>query len=228
MRSSYTELEWNCNKIPVSKRFNDLYYSLENGFDEAKHVFLKGNNIPKRFNEGFYVAELGFGTGLNFLTTWLEWRKSGTPGRFYFTSFEAYPMKPTDVAYALSHFKKLEPFAKVLCRMWEKLLFEGSLILSDVTLTLIIGDARKTVPDWDACADCWYLDGFAPSKNPELWEIKLLQQVYNRTKAGGSASTYTAAGFVRRNLKDAGFSVQRIAGYGRKRHMTTAVKKNNF
>ena len=224
MQIVFPEINWRDEIVPFSKRFNDLYYSLENGFQETRHVFLDANNIPKRFCNGFKIAELGFGTGLNFLTTLLEWQRFGAKGRFHFTSFEAYPMRKEDVARALGNFQILTPLTGEFCKKWSILLEHGSLVMPDVTLTLVIGDARKTVPAWQSCADCWYLDGFSPIKNPELWDSELLQNVYRHTKAGGTASTYTAAGFVRRNLKKAGFSVDRVSGYGRKREMIVAKK----
>ena len=88
----------------------------------------------------------------------------------------------------------------------------------------VTGDARTTLPHWQRSADAWFLDGFSPARNPELWEEPLMQQVFAHTSPGGTAATYTAAGFVRRGLQSAGFEVTRIPGYGRKRHMTRAVK----
>ena len=99
------------------------------------------------------------------------------------------------------------------------------MIWPDVVLNLKVGDARKMLPEWENKVDCWYLDGFSPAKNPELWGAELLCAVFEHTKNGGSAATYTAAGFVRRNLEAAGFRVQRIKGYGRKRHMSLAYKE---
>ena len=133
-------------------------------------------------------------------------------------------MRKEDIQRALANFEALMPFAEEFCKNWTNLLEQGSLVMTDVTLNLIIGDARKTVPAWQSYANCWYLDGFSPLKNPELWDADLLTQVYQHTKVGGTASTYTAAGLVRKNLKQAGFSVSRISGYGRKRHMTVAKK----
>ena len=92
----------------------------------------------------------------------------------------------------------------------------------DVCLTIVEGDARETLPSWDGQADAWFLDGFSPAKNPELWEESLLTEVARHTPLGGTAATYTAAGFVRRGLSSAGFAVERVAGFGRKRHMTRA------
>src|SRR5690606_20202981 len=96
------------------------------------------------------------------------------------------------------------------------------LTLPDLHFTLITGDARTTLPRWQGRADAWFLDGFSPAKNPELWEPALLRQVALHTAPNGTLATYTAAGFVRRGLSDAGFTVERRKGYGRKRHMTTA------
>ena len=89
---------------------------------------------------------------------------------------------------------------------------------------MVVGDARDTVPDWDGRADAWFLDGFSPAKNPELWGADLMAEVARHTAPGGTAATYTAAGFVRRGLEAAGFDVTRVPGYGRKRHMTVARK----
>ena len=93
----------------------------------------------------------------------------------------------------------------------------------DFELRVIVGDARETLPVWTGRADAWFLDGFSPAKNPELWSPALMMEVGAHTGVGGTAATYTAAGFVRRGLADAGFEVSRVQGYGRKRHMTRGV-----
>ena len=182
MKTVSPDLDWKGDQVPVSKQFDDPYYSLDNGLHETQHVFLAANGLPDRFKDGFSIAELGFGTGLNFLTT-LQ-----------------------------------------LVDGWPDLLRTGKLKTADMNLLLIIGDARETVPQWKGRADCWYLDGFSPAKIPELSETDLLSEVYSHTETEGTAATYTAAGYVRRNLVDAGFKVERAKGYGRKRHMTLALK----
>lgn len=219
------QLEWRSDEIPVSQQFDDPYYSLDNGLNETRHVFLAGNHLPERFRDGVHIAELGFGTALNFLATLEMWRKTGQTGRFHFTSFEAFPMSPEDMIRAQAQFPEVADIAQELAPLWGTLLENGSLNGPDYYLTLKIGDARDTLADWDQKADCWYLDGFSPAKNPELWEENLLKHVANHTAENGTAATYTAAGFVRRNLEAAGFSVERIKGFGRKRHMTQAVKE---
>ena len=217
-------LEWRDDAIPVSTQFDDPYYSLDSGLNETKHVILSGNDLPNRFSDGFHIAELGFGTALNFLAALNLWRSSGQKGCLNFTSFEAYPMSSNDMQKAHVQFPEIAPLAEEFSPLWQSLLETGSLAGQDYNLTLIIGDARETVRTWSGMADCWFLDGFSPAKNPELWEQEVLTQVAKHTSRNGTAATYTAAGFVRRNLETAGFSVDRIQGYGRKRHMTQARK----
>ncbi|RBW53168.1 tRNA (5-methylaminomethyl-2-thiouridine)(34)-methyltransferase MnmD [Ruegeria sp. A3M17] len=220
MADQRAELTWTEDQIPVSDRFDDPYYSLQNGLEETRHVFLAGNDLPVRFTPGFHIAELGFGTGLNMLTVWSEWERSGQTTPLTFTSFEAYPMRPADMSRALAAFPELAPWSDRFLAQWEG----GTCDLGTLRLEVVKGDARQTLQAWEGAADAWFLDGFSPAKNPELWGADLMQQVADHTATGGTAATYTAAGFVRRGLEDAGFTITRTPGYGRKRHMTRAVK----
>jgi tRNA U34 5-methylaminomethyl-2-thiouridine-forming methyltransferase MnmC len=210
------DLDWR-DGVPVSRRFDDPFYSLQDGLAEAQHVFLGGNDLPARFRDGFHVAELGFGTGLNFAATALAWRQAGVAGRLHFTSFEAFPMARTDLRRALSRFPEVAPVAPMI-----EAALSGRSCGDDlgITLSVVFGDARRTVPAWEGTADAWFLDGFAPARNPELWEPDLLRSVAAKTRPGGTCATYSAAGDVRRALDDAGFDVERRPGFGRKRHMT--------
>jgi tRNA U34 5-methylaminomethyl-2-thiouridine-forming methyltransferase MnmC len=214
------DITWRDGRVPVSTQFDDTFYSLENGLDETRHVFLSGNGLPERFCDGFHVAELGFGTGLNLVASLLAWQRHGVLGRFRYTSFEAYPLAPEDAHAALLQFPEAAPFADDIARALEG----GRAEFPDCDLTIVIGDARDTLPTWHNRADAWFLDGFAPAKNPELWESSLLNAVGRHTNRYGTFATYSAAGAVRRALSDAGFHVDRVPGYGRKRHMTVGRK----
>lgn len=219
MADQQARLSWRDGIIPVSDQFDDPYFSIHDGLAETGHVFLAGNDLPARFRPGFHIAELGFGTGLNLLAAWKLWEESGQVGALQFTSFEAFPMVPADMARALEAFPAVAPWAERFLAVWTG---QGSCDLGTLCFEMITGDARLSLPEWTGRADAWFLDGFSPAKNPELWGEDLMAEVARHTAAGGSAATYTAAGFVRRGLEAAGFAVTRIPGYGRKRHMTKA------
>ncbi len=220
MQDQRATLSWTEDQVPVSDRFDDPYFSLQNGLEETRHVFLDGNDLPARFAPGFHIAELGFGTGLNLLTAWTAWEEAGQTGPLRFTSFEAFPMAPADMARALAAFPELAGRADRFLAAWD----DRCASLPTLEAEMIRGDARDRLPGWQGAADAWFLDGFSPAKNPELWGPDLMAQVARHTRPGGTAATYTAAGFVRRGLEAAGLAVTRTPGYGRKRHMTRAVK----
>ncbi len=204
--------------VPVSRRFDDPYFALSDGLAETKHVFLSGNRLAERWvaASAFHVAELGFGTGLNFLASLALWRELAPTGaRLHFTSFELFPMTRGEMAAALDRWPELP--ADELVSRWP---LNGALDFGDCVLEVIQGDARQTLPTWTGKADAWFLDGFAPSRNPELWQSDLLAEVAAHTARGGTFATYSAAGHVRRSLEAAGFIVDRVAGFGGKRHMS--------
>ena len=163
------DLDWRDETIPVSRVFDDPYFSLAGGLAETRHVFLAGNGLPERFRDGFHIAELGVGTGLNLLATLAA--HTG-PGHLHYTSFEVFPMPAPDMARALSAFPELDAIAQPMLRQWAT----GARVLQfpNLTAQVIVGDARQTLPSWDGRADAWFLDGFSPAKNPELWSPELM------------------------------------------------------
>ncbi|WP_207630223.1 tRNA (5-methylaminomethyl-2-thiouridine)(34)-methyltransferase MnmD [Paracoccus xiamenensis] len=209
------ELDWREGGVPVSQRFDDPYFSLNGGLAETRHVFLSGNDLPGRLCPGFHVAELGFGTGLNLLALA---EIATQPVRF--TSFEAFPMDLDQLEQAHAAFPELANLTTALRAGYPAQRFT----LGQVDAEIIIGDARDTLPRWDGAADAWFLDGFSPAKNPELWGASLMGEVCAHTAPGGTFATYTAAGHVRRALGAAGFSVSRAEGYAGKRHMSRGVR----
>jgi tRNA U34 5-methylaminomethyl-2-thiouridine-forming methyltransferase MnmC len=199
---------------PVAAEFDDPYFSLSDGLAETEHTFLAGNDLPARLRDGFRVAELGFGTGLNALATARACEAKGVAADY--TSFEAFPIAADDMSRALAAFPALAPWADALVAAWPA----ERIALPGLVLTVIPGDARETLRRWAGRADAWFLDGFAPARNPEMWGAPLLTEVARHTAPGGTFATYTAAGQVRRDLIAAGFAVERRPGHGRKRHMT--------
>ncbi|MDV7144876.1 tRNA (5-methylaminomethyl-2-thiouridine)(34)-methyltransferase MnmD [Tropicimonas sp. TH_r6] len=212
---------WRDGDVPVATRFDDPYYSLENGLAETRHVFLAGNDLPGRLCPGFSVAELGVGTGLNLLALALEAEAAGVTGVSY-VGFEAYPLERAELERALASFEEVSGPAQDLLAQWDSGAFVAQ--VGPIQAQMIVGDARETLARWGGLADAWFLDGFAPAKNPELWEADLMAEVGAHTAPGGSFATYTAAGDVRRALAAAGFEVERLPGFGRKRHMSVGRK----
>lgn len=232
----HAELSWNDQGTPVSRAFGDVYFSNESGLEETRHVFLGGNQLPDRFahhsRDLFIAAETGFGTGLNFLTLWqafdrhLKTQPEARLQRLHFISCEKYPLSVTDLASAHASWPELADYAARLREQWpvalpgcHRLLLEGGRI----TLDLWFGDINQLIPAFDGTlqqqVDAWFLDGFAPSKNPDMWTPELFNCMARLARKGATFATYTAAGFVRRGLQAAGFNVVRSKGFGPKREM---------
>ncbi|NOX74039.1 MAG: tRNA (5-methylaminomethyl-2-thiouridine)(34)-methyltransferase MnmD [Alphaproteobacteria bacterium] len=218
------KIDWSPEGVPVSHRFDDPYFSIHNGLEETRHVFLNGNDLPHRLNAGFQIAELGFGTGLNLLATWLMWHEDGRRKPLSFTSFEAFPMAANDIQKALETFPEVAKIARRFLDHWSQ--GETNFDLAGLKVEIIIGDANTTLRNWPHKADAWFLDGFSPTKNPELWRADLLAEVAAHTNPNGTLATYSAAGHIRRTLANVGFSIDRAPGYGHKRHMSKGVLKD--
>ena len=221
-KHQHADLIWGDKGTPISARFDDPYFSLTDGAAETSHVFLAGNDLPDRLAPGFQIAELGFGTGLNLVVL-----ASVTPEDcpIQFTSFEAFPMTGAQAARALSALGNAianEDHCDAICRALDK--GDDRFQVGSIAVELILGDANQCLKDWNGVADAWFLDGFSPAKNPEMWYPDLMLSVASHTKTGGTFATFTAAGAVRRSLSEAGFQVERLPGYGRKRHMTRGTK----
>ncbi|MCB5201198.1 tRNA (5-methylaminomethyl-2-thiouridine)(34)-methyltransferase MnmD [Neorhizobium sp. T786] len=222
-------LDWHEGDMPYSKQFGDHFYCRSDGRLECGHVFLAGNGLPQRWetSETFRIGELGFGTGLNFCETWRQWKLARRPGtRLHFTSFELYPMRAEEIGRALAHWSEIDAERQALVAAWpDEPAGRVEIVVDEQTkLTVIVGPAFDGVtaeqPDFDA----WFLDGFAPARNPDMWSQGLMQAIHDRTVPAGSFATYAAAGFVRRNLQGAGYAVERRPGFAGKREMLCGRK----
>jgi len=234
MSKGAPELEWLEGDVPHAPGFGDTYFSKAGGLEETRHVFIDGNRLLERLpgRPSFTVAELGFGTGLNFLTTLDMIAALEEAPNLTFLSFELYPLSAYQLERALAAFPALTGLSDQLLRAWSPAPGWNRMTVAGAELLLGIGDARVMISDLVEgsgtlaggrtvipAVDAWYLDGFSPAKNPELWDADLLKRAADLTAADGTLATYTAAGWVRRNLQSAGFSVEKKQGFAGKREM---------
>ncbi|SJZ50624.1 tRNA 5-methylaminomethyl-2-thiouridine biosynthesis bifunctional protein [Oceanospirillum multiglobuliferum] len=226
----HAKLDWDENALPLSSEFDDVYFSKASGLDETRYVFLQHNQLPERWQnfdysagQSFVIAETGFGTGLNFLCAWQAFQQTAPEtASLHFISVEKFPLRLDDLKKSLSLWPELQVFAEQLIEAYplpiggvhRRHFAEGR-----VQLTLLQGDASTLFSSLEAKVDAWFLDGFAPAKNPEMWTDELFQAIRRLSDHGTTVATFTAAGIVRNGLKAAGFDVKKVKGFGRKRHM---------
>ncbi len=232
------KLNFNCDNVPYSTSHEDPYFSLNDGINESFYVFIAGNHLQQRWKdlgshtEHFTIAELGFGFGVNFLCTFQKWLTTRPkPRHLHYISIEKYPVSAEDLAYCHSRLDLPEEFSRHLIQQYP-IAVEGYHRIHfkehSITLTLIFGDAQSWLKKSEFQANAWYLDGFSPNKNPDLWDLDIARQVYRLTCAHGTLSTYSAASSVRKNFTDAGFSMEKRAGFGQKREMLAGKKFNHI
>ncbi|EPM45386.1 bifunctional tRNA (5-methylaminomethyl-2-thiouridine)(34)-methyltransferase MnmD/FAD-dependent 5-carboxymethylaminomethyl-2-thiouridine(34) oxidoreductase MnmC [Pseudomonas syringae] len=218
-------IDWDEHGNPRSRDFSDVYFSTESGLDETRHVFLVQNDLRRRFTElptgeRLIIGETGFGTGLNFLCAWQLFDECAPDGaRLHFVSVEKYPLSQGDLQRALVLWPELSRFADPLLEQYvaihegfQRLVFDNG----RVTLTLLIGDALQMLPQLDGQIDAWFLDGFVPAKNPEMWTPELFAELARLSTPCTTIGTFTSTGWVRRSLNAAGFKMKRVPGIGHK------------
>ncbi|WP_108445196.1 bifunctional tRNA (5-methylaminomethyl-2-thiouridine)(34)-methyltransferase MnmD/FAD-dependent 5-carboxymethylaminomethyl-2-thiouridine(34) oxidoreductase MnmC [Halomonas denitrificans] len=214
-------------EAPHSAAFDDVYFSRHDGRAETEHVFLHANRLPARFAEWqearpFVIGETGFGTGLNMLCAWACFDAHSPPtARLHLVSTEKFPLAREDLARALAAWPDLAERAARLVAQWpEPVAGVHRLWLDErVTLDLHFGDTTERLERLDGRVDAWFLDGFAPSKNPEMWRPELFAALAARSRPGATLATFTCAGVVKRGLAAAGFAWRKVPGFGRKREM---------
>ncbi|GAB4475788.1 MAG: bifunctional tRNA (5-methylaminomethyl-2-thiouridine)(34)-methyltransferase MnmD/FAD-dependent 5-carboxymethylaminomethyl-2-thiouridine(34) oxidoreductase MnmC [Burkholderiaceae bacterium] len=219
-------LAFDATGAPFSARYGDVYASRDGALAQARHVFLGGNDLPARWRDRaqFTIVETGFGLGINFLATWQAWRDDPRRcGRLHFVSVELHPLAAGDVAAAAP--AELRPLARELAARWplplpglHRLEFESGRLV----LTLALGDVREVVPQLVCGADAFYLDGFAPIRNPQMWEPASIRALARLARPAATLATWTTARAVRDALAASGFELAVRAGFGRKREMLTA------
>lgn len=239
------QLAWH-DGVPYALDFSDVYYSIENGLEESRHVFINGNHLIERWQAlptdrpvQFVIAETGFGAGINFLLTWSLWQcYAPKNAKLHYVTCEKHPLRADDLAQCLALWPQLAPYAQTLLAAYPTLTpgyHVLDFVADRVCLTLMLGDATDCYHQLllsgdddlepkirDVCVDAWFLDGFSPQKNPAMWQEPLLKILALLSKPTTTLATYSVAGSVRQALSRAGFSVQKQIGYGRKREMLAA------
>jgi len=237
----HAQLHWSDQSEPYSTLFDDIYFNSNQGVKESQYVFFEGNELESRwFNfpqQTFCIAETGFGSGLNFFNTasqflsLLESDNALSLQRLHFISFEKYPMTALDLQKTLKQFPQFKDLTEQLLPQYplpvvgcHRLSFNNGKILLD----LWFGDINEQINNLsnmssNQIVDAWYLDGFNPSSNPDMWQSSLFNKMVEYSKPKATLSTFTAAGFVRRALISAGFDIKKRRGYGQKREMLTGV-----
>ena len=226
------ELDWSRSDTPVATEFGDIYFSTDGGLEETQTVFLKGCGLPERWAsaQDHIIGELGFGSGLNLLVAWQAFEKHAAPTQhLHFISIEKFPFTQDMLRQALAHWPTLKDKAERLIALWPgPVKGVHRLHLSPrVTLTLYIEDVetaldQMSIPPNTCCVDSWFLDGFSPAKNPAMWSGEIMQKLAKLSHNQTRLATFTVAGHVRTALSDAGFSVSKETGFGRKRHRLEA------
>jgi len=223
--STHAQIDWDDQGRPHSRQYDDVYFSKNEGIEETQHVFLEQNRLRERFAalapySCLVIGETGFGTGMNFYCAWqLFAEHAPAEARLHFVSVEKYPLTRDDLSRAVKLWPELEA-------RWQPLLEQYVAVHSGfqqfsfdagrVTLTLMVGDALEQLPQLDAQVDVWFLDGFAPAKNPDMWTPELFAQLARLSVPGTTLATFTTTGWVRRGLIAAGFAMRKVPGIGKK------------
>lgn len=235
----YTNYIWRNNQ-PYSEMFDDIYYSSNQAEDiagesEFLHVFFTNNNLPARWHrcERFVIGELGFGSGLNCILTIREWLNhlaaSGRKKQLHYIAIEKYPLSPEAIGQLASGYAELKPYYDEIINHYPPAV-EGRhtrhLFDNQVVMHYLFMDVNVALHDENHVVDAWYLDGFSPAKNPDMWSAEVFRKLARNSHVGSTCSTYSAAGFVKRNLEAAGFDVEKVSGHGNKRDMLRAELKH--
>lgn len=221
----HAQIDWDDQGLPHSRHYDDVYFSREQGIEETHYVFLEQNRLRERFaalapHECLTIGETGFGTGLNFYCAWQCFAKHApAEARLQMISVEKFPLTRLDLERAARLWPSLAAFSQPLLAQYvavhpgfQHFSFDGG----RVTLTLLIGDVLEQLPTLDARIDAWFLDGFAPAKNPDMWTPALFEQMARLSAPGTTLGTFTTTGWVRRALMAAGFTLRKVPGLGKK------------
>ena len=227
---------------PYSQAFDDIYFDTESGFQQSEQVFIQGNQIEQQLlsnTDELVIGETGFGTGLNFLLTLKLYQKLAKQHhlpKLHFISTEKYPLTHAQLAQSLACFEQLTEEVKLLLSCYPEQVsttIDQSILSEKVRLTIYLGDATESLAaialakKSNGLVNAWYLDGFSPAKNPEMWTPMLFQQMARLSKPQATISTFTVAGFIRRGLQQVGFRLEKQSYQGKKKEILAGKYQQN-
>ncbi len=215
--------------------FNDCYFSYDEGLEEALYVFVDGNNFPDCCHgvKNIYVGETRFGTGLNLMVL-LSVLEDAPPTTLHFYSVEKYPLSVDRIIELLGPtYAKLPAIADAVLGAWQSMYSndlgwcDSSFVFAgtQVFLHVFIGDVSEYMQTLPHSIDAWFLDGHSPDKNPDMWCAEVMLSVAKNSHEETTLATFTAAGIVKRGLREGGFQIKRRKGFGGKRHMIQGILK---
>ena len=229
-------LDWDDKANPYSKEYQDIYYSKADALAESSYIFLQANNLTERWQKlsgnNFVIGECGFGGGLNFLNTCRHWHEQfkdkQTDSTLYYLACDLHPFKKDDLIKLYKNYPELKVYSDALLKSYPShtpgthsrdFIFGNTKIV----LVFMLGDAREMLEQaWQSNGfrvDAWYLDGFSPALNSKMWDEVLCSALSALSQVGTTLSTYSAAGIVKKSLKQNGFDIERKTGFANKRHM---------
>ena len=222
------DLDWTEDGAPRARACNDVYFSRAGGLEETRAVFLAGCGLPDgwRGRRAFTIGELGFGTGLNALATWAQWKATRSAGAvLHCISVEGFPLERDEAARALAPYAEIAPLAAKLLARWpvrargaQRVWFPED----GFALTVIHAPAEAALAGFVGAIDAWFLDGFTPARNPQMWSEALMARIAALSAPGARLASYSVAGSVRRALTAAGFAVDKRPGFSGKRERLEA------
>ncbi|WKC58276.1 tRNA (5-methylaminomethyl-2-thiouridine)(34)-methyltransferase MnmD [Borrelia sp. P9F1] len=212
-----------------SSRFEDVYYHPQFGLEESIHVFIEGCGLDTDLVslKAVNIGELGFGTGLNFIALLKCLRENLIKTRVNYYSIEGFPLEKEKIRQVSRFFDKELGYFRLLLKRYPSLPRKDVKVrvTENVNLKILIGDARKKLKEIPCCMDYWFMDGFSPNKNPEMWGGEIFNLISQKSKGGAKLSTFSSAKIVKDGLKLASFDYSRVKGFNNKRHMIRARKK---
>lgn len=218
----------------LNEKYDDRYFDVIDALDEARHIHINGAFFFERLRDNFSIGETGFGAGRMLVAVMEALTDANFRGAINFSSVELYPISVDRMSHILESFryraathidKVIEAYSQINI---EQSGWHDTVITLDngakINVRIFIGEALDMVESLDIICDAWFLDGHAPAKNPDIWRAELLSAIGRKTISGGTVTTYTVAGWVRRDLTLAGFQVEKVTGHGRKREALRGVK----